>query len=96
MIDERGGVLKAGENVCFLEKFVVRENFGMRGIAGQHIEHVLDPQAVAANAGPAAAFGGIECDPVHLVHGKKIARCRARSEQAGASVSLWPFMWGSG
>ncbi len=58
------GVIEAGLNVGGLEVGEVLEDFSLRDAGGEEVEHVLDTDAHAANAGTTSTLGGIESDAV--------------------------------
>ena len=64
----RGGVLEAGVNVRRFEVGEVLQNFRLRHAGGEHVEHILDPDAHPADAGASAALGGVDGDAVEEVH----------------------------
>lgn len=67
MIGLGGGVLQAGPDILGFEEVVVVQNLPPGGPGSQQIEHVLDSQTVAANAGTPAAFSRLQCDSVQVV-----------------------------
>jgi hypothetical protein len=66
------GVIEAGLNVGGLQVGKVLEDFSLRDAGGEEVEHVLDADAHAANAGTASALGGIEGDAI--IHGSEDSR----------------------
>jgi hypothetical protein len=59
-----GGVVEAGLDISGLQIGEVFEDFGLRDASGEEIEHVLDANAHAADAGTAATLMGTEGDTV--------------------------------
>jgi hypothetical protein len=58
------GVIETSLNVGALKVGEVLEDFGLRDTGGEEVEHVLDANAHAADAGAASTLGGIEGDTV--------------------------------
>lgn len=56
---------EAGLNVFSFEIREIGEDFRLGEAGGQEVEDIFDTDAHAADARPAAALRGIECDPAH-------------------------------
>jgi len=56
------GVIKGGEDILALKKWVILENFVERGSGSEEFENIGDTNAQAANTGASAAFAGVNGD----------------------------------
>ena len=63
-----GGILKARANVVPLKKFVILQDLLLRHTGAQHIEHVLDSQAIMTDARLSAALLRIEGYSLQMAH----------------------------
>ena len=62
MVGLVSGVVKGGENILALKKWVILKNFVERGSGAEEFQNIGDTNAKAANTGPTAAFAGVNGD----------------------------------
>jgi len=62
-----GGELEAGPDILGLEELVIIEDLPFRCPGGEQVQHVLDPQPVAPDAGAASACDRVQGDPIQIV-----------------------------
>ena len=90
MVSLGGGVIEAGLDIGGLKIGEVFEDLLLRDTGGEEVEHVLDTNAHAADAGPASALGRIEGDSI--VHGQRIVDAcggvKRRFEAFGTAETL--------
>ena len=84
VIELRRRVFNAGLDVLGLEIGIVGQDFRFRNPRRQEIEHILDADAHAPDAGAAAALLGIEGDSIRVVHG-----CHLTGWPDFSQVPLW-------
>jgi hypothetical protein len=68
MIHLFGSKFQTGANVIRFKKGIVFEDLLLADTRGEHIQDVLDANAIMADAWPPAALLRIECDSVGMFH----------------------------
>ena len=87
MIGLRGGVLQASLDVSGFKVGIVGEDFGLRHVGSEQIEHVFDANAHPPDARPSAALRRVVSDPVKVIHWHVIYRWNAREAIANPTTA---------
>ena len=66
MIGLVGGVVKGGEDILALKKWIILKNFIERGSGSEQFENIGDTNAQATNTGAAAAFAGVNANSLKV------------------------------
>jgi len=82
-----GGVVKGGEDILALKKWIILKNFVERGSGSEQFENIGDTNAQATNTGAAAAFAGVNANSLKVFAFHRLLRLKIRCIPGRARVS---------
>lgn len=90
MINFAGGVGKAGANVIGFEIRIIRQNFVRRHATGEHLQHISDADAHAANTRPSGTLFRADSDTrEEIIHSDSVSQLARRAPAEVGALFLF-------